>query len=145
VATVGGTAEAFALAEPALKAFAAPLLHMGPLGSGMQTKLMLNMLQYGLAVLGFETGSLLRAAGIDNNAFVEAFRARDLMGPNLIDYLSVAGSSFEASGMTLDAIGRYGVKDLPAALALGTELNVALPTAEHNLKTLMAMTQNPAD
>ena len=85
VATLGGSEAACALAAPTLAAFAAPLLHVGPLGSGMQAKLMLNMLQYDLALIGFETGALLRAAGIDAGVFAESLRARQAVGPDVTD------------------------------------------------------------
>jgi 3-hydroxyisobutyrate dehydrogenase len=133
VSMVGGDAEAYAFARPLLESFSQPLMHMGPLGSGMQAKLARNMMHYCLALVAREGGRLAAASGIDRASFVELVRARDEIGPGFFDFLRVAASGPAREGEVLpeEAFAAYATKDLQAALALGEELGVDLPVAEH--------------
>jgi 3-hydroxyisobutyrate dehydrogenase len=141
VSMVGGDAEAFAAARPVLEAFSDPLLHMGPLGSGMQAKLARNMMHYCLALVAREGGRLAAAAGIDSEQFVQLVRARDDIGPGFYDFLRLAASGKHDPAKELPevAFAEYATKDLAAALELAGELQQSLPVAEyaHDLFTAL--------
>jgi 3-hydroxyisobutyrate dehydrogenase len=133
VSMVGGDAGAFATARPVLESFSEPLLHMGPLGSGMQAKLARNMMHYCLALVAREGGRLAAAAGIDGEQFVQLVRARDEIGPGFYDFLRLAASGGHDPATELPevAFAEYAAKDLAAALELAEELHQSLPVAEH--------------
>jgi 3-hydroxyisobutyrate dehydrogenase-like beta-hydroxyacid dehydrogenase len=132
VSMVGGDAEAYAFARPLLESFSRPLMHMGPIGSGMQAKLARNMMHYCLALVAREGGRLAAAGGLDAAKFVELVRARDEIGPGFFDFLRIAASGPAAEGEVLpeEAFAAYATKDIQAALELGGEMGVALPVAE---------------
>jgi 3-hydroxyisobutyrate dehydrogenase len=132
VAMVGGDAEAFAIAEPVLRAFASPVLHMGPLGRGMAAKLARNLVIYSDWMVAWEGARLARAAGVDLDAFVEAVEASDrFVDPHMSLVQRRIGLETDDPGAegVAAAIYEYGVKDLAAALELGEELGLDLPAA----------------
>jgi 2-hydroxy-3-oxopropionate reductase len=69
---VGGTAEGFALAEPALSAMGATIVHVGPAGSGQLVKAANQLIIAGTLEVLAEALVLLQAAGVDRAAAVEA-------------------------------------------------------------------------
>jgi 3-hydroxyisobutyrate dehydrogenase-like beta-hydroxyacid dehydrogenase len=62
---VGGTADAVAHAGPALETYGDPVLHMGPLGSGLRTKLVNNALNAAHFALAHDALALGEALGLD--------------------------------------------------------------------------------
>ena len=72
---VGGRDEAVAQARPVLETYGDPVLHMGPLGAGLRTKLLnnaLNAAHFALAHDAIEIGTEL---GLDPDALGEALRS----------------------------------------------------------------------
>ena len=68
----GGTAEAMALAEPIMKAYAARIVHVGPDGSGQLTK-MVNQIAIAGVLQGLsEAVHFTQAAGLDPDKVLEA-------------------------------------------------------------------------
>jgi 3-hydroxyisobutyrate dehydrogenase len=68
----GGTAEAMAVAEPIMKAYAARIVHVGPDGSGQLTK-MVNQIAIAGVLQGLsEALHFTRAAGLDSSKVLEA-------------------------------------------------------------------------
>jgi 3-hydroxyisobutyrate dehydrogenase len=95
---VGGSAEGVERARPVLETYGNPVLHMGPLGSGLRTKLINNLLnaaQFGLAHDAMAVG---QALGLDPQ----------LLGPALT---SGSGRSFSLEVLvglgSLDAIAGH--------------------------------------
>ena len=68
----GGTAEAFAAAEPLMRAYGARIVHVGPAGSGQLTK-MVNQIAIAGVVQGLsEALHFAKAAGLDTGKVFEA-------------------------------------------------------------------------
>jgi len=68
----GGTEEAFAAAEPLIRAYAARIVHVGPAGSGQLTK-MVNQIAIAGVVQGLsEALHFAKAAGLDTDKVFEA-------------------------------------------------------------------------
>jgi 2-hydroxy-3-oxopropionate reductase len=69
---VGGSAEAFALAQPVLTAIGSTIVHVGPPGSGQLVKAANQLIIAGTLEVLAEALVLLQAAGVDRAAAVEA-------------------------------------------------------------------------
>jgi 2-hydroxy-3-oxopropionate reductase len=69
---VGGSAEAFGLAHPALSAMGSTIVHVGPPGSGQLVKAANQLIIAGTLEVLAEALVLLQAAGVDRAAAVEA-------------------------------------------------------------------------
>jgi 3-hydroxyisobutyrate dehydrogenase len=71
----GGTAQAFALAEPLMKAYAARIVHVGEAGAGQTTK-MCNQIAIAGVIQGVaESLRFAQAAGLDTDKVFEAISA----------------------------------------------------------------------
>jgi 3-hydroxyisobutyrate dehydrogenase len=133
VALVGGAADVVELARPVLEGFASPVMHMGPLGAGMQAKIARNVIQWTEWLVAWEAAVLARAAGIDVQQLVAAVRASKQFS---LDDLALIeqGVGLDADGPRTEALSQermehrvvLGHKDLRAALALAAELGVQL-------------------
>jgi 3-hydroxyisobutyrate dehydrogenase-like beta-hydroxyacid dehydrogenase len=143
VAMVGGDESVVERIRPVLDAFSSLVVHMGPLGAGLQAKLARNLVQYGSWLAAYEAQLLAEAAGIELSKLARVIRESDK---------KIGGAStlmFRPSAMPFgpdDDAGLVGAmrrgselahKDLQAALELGRRLGVALPLA--------AMTEARAD
>jgi 3-hydroxyisobutyrate dehydrogenase len=131
-AMVGGDDEAFALARPALAAFANPVVHMGGVGMGMAAKLARNVIVYADWFVAWEASRLAIAAGVELAAFVEVVEASDRwVGSHM--YLAKQGIGLgggaNAAAPQGSVVAEYARKDLAAALELADELGVKLPGA----------------
>jgi 3-hydroxyisobutyrate dehydrogenase-like beta-hydroxyacid dehydrogenase len=69
---VGGTDDAVARARPMLETYGDPVLHMGPLGSGLRTKLVNNALNAAHFALAHDALALGEALGLDATKLGEA-------------------------------------------------------------------------
>jgi 3-hydroxyisobutyrate dehydrogenase-like beta-hydroxyacid dehydrogenase/alkylhydroperoxidase/carboxymuconolactone decarboxylase family protein YurZ len=74
VALIGGEEAVVARVTPLLETFSKLVLHMGPLGAGMQTKLARNVVTYGGWLVADEAARLIDRLGIDRELFVRAVR-----------------------------------------------------------------------
>ena len=72
---VGGTNDAFVRARPVLDTYGDPVLHMGPLGSGLRTKLMNNALNAAHFALAHDAMALGEALGLDAARLGDALRS----------------------------------------------------------------------
>lgn len=133
VTMVGGEQADFEFALPALQAFGEPLAYMGPLGSGMRTKLARNLIHYCSVAVAWEGARLVLAgdSGIDIDRFADLVRAREQIGPNAVDYFAGRkGAPVEFDGTPADRrFAAFAHKDLTAALELADELGLDLPEA----------------
>lgn len=136
VALVGGDDDTVELARPVIESFSSPMLHMGPLGSGMRAKLARNAIVFGCWYAVSEAARLAAAAGIDIDKLVEASEAADRWSGGamaLIGRHRIRPDNFDASDEASVALRKgfagYAHKDVRAALELAAELGVELPGA----------------
>jgi 3-hydroxyisobutyrate dehydrogenase len=137
VVLAGGSEQALAAARPVLEAFAEPLLHMGPLGAGMQAKLARNLMHYSGWYAAWEAARVATACGIDVEKLVEAHRISNEIssggGTSLLTRGIGPGTpdiKDEASMAARRASADFARKDLGYVLELATELGIPLPGAE---------------
>ncbi|WP_024804552.1 NAD(P)-dependent oxidoreductase [Nocardia sp. BMG51109] len=117
----GGTEEAVGRARKALSAYADPILHVGPPGSGQRVKLVNNALfaaQIGLVADAVRFGTQL---GLDESALLTALPHASSSGRALTSIASKgAVDAFRAS------VGEFLTKDVTVARRLATELDADL-------------------
>jgi 3-hydroxyisobutyrate dehydrogenase-like beta-hydroxyacid dehydrogenase len=136
VILAGGDEAALEAVRPVLETFAAPLMHMGPSGTGMQAKLARNVIHYGTWHTAWEGARLAAACGIGLDKLIDAVRASDVWSGGTMGLLAEGFGPGPVDRGDDDALhfARYvaGVarKDLDAALELAAEVGVDLPGAE---------------
>ena len=86
---VGGTDDAVAAARPFLRTFGNPIFHLGPLGSGMRTKLINNALNAAQFALAHDAMALGAALGLDTAALGDALKSGSGRSFSLETYLMV--------------------------------------------------------
>jgi len=121
---VGGEAAAFERAKPVMQTYGGLVLHLGPLGSGMDAKLAINMLRYIVMAASQEAALLAERTGVGAHlaqlvAHVEANR---FVG-NLARLAEIPLQNRQS-----DAV--LAQKDLRAAIARGAQVGLKLPSAE---------------
>jgi 3-hydroxyisobutyrate dehydrogenase-like beta-hydroxyacid dehydrogenase len=124
---VGGDGRVIERVRAVLDAFGDPVVVMGGLGSGMAAKLARNLLHYCSALVDWEAARLASDAGVDIESFARFIKSAETKGVGRMGYVTPATRHGVLSPPL--RLARYGHKDLQAALALGQELNVELPTA----------------
>jgi 3-hydroxyisobutyrate dehydrogenase len=72
---VGGTDDAAARARPVLETYGDPVFHMGPLGSGLRTKLLNNSLNAAHFALAHDAFAVGAALGLDPTSLGDALRS----------------------------------------------------------------------
>lgn len=127
VVMVGGDAQAFERACPVMETYGGLVLHLGPLGSGLDGKLAINLLRYLCMAAGQEATILAEQAGLGDvmGKLVTHSEANRYVG-NLARLRGMA--EIPDSQRRKDA--EVAQKDLRAAIARGHELGVVLPSAE---------------
>jgi 3-hydroxyisobutyrate dehydrogenase-like beta-hydroxyacid dehydrogenase len=137
VTLVGGEKQDVDNILPVLNEFSKLVLHMGPSGAGMATKIARNIIVYGVWRVVYESGLLAEAAGVDLQQLAQAVQTSDPHGTLSTYWLTHRGTvkphpeDAKAATARAHALARLWHKDLQAALELGHELGVTLPlTAE---------------
>lgn len=110
---VGGEEKWLARARPALQAFSAQVLHLGPPGSGQIAKTINNLLLWASMTANFEALSLAKRLGADIPRLVEA-----------LGHGSGANWSLSRWGKST---GKWSEKDMDVALDLAQAAKVPLP------------------
>jgi 3-hydroxyisobutyrate dehydrogenase len=121
---VGGDPDAFAEAKPVLDTYGSLVVHLGPLGAGLDAKLALNLLRYLGYLAGQESARLADRAGIPAATMREI--ARHTGATNLVGDISKGRSPEDYERRLNNA--ETAQKDLDAALARAAELQLELPT-----------------
>lgn len=154
VTMVGGDERTLAHARPVLDDFAKDVVHCGPLGAGMVTKVARNVVTYGSWRAVAEAASLASAGGVDPNILLRVIDTADPDGATLLSLLRMQhldddgaiamarrigpSQQQELDGprarAAVDALVR-GIaplldKDLAAAQQLAGALDVDLPLAD---------------
>jgi 3-hydroxyisobutyrate dehydrogenase-like beta-hydroxyacid dehydrogenase len=109
----GGTAEAFEKAKPALSAFGAKVMHVGPSGMGQLTKTTNNMLLWACMAANYEVLSFAKKMGADIPKLVDALK-----------YSSGANWSLEKWGR---GTAKWVEKDMDVALDLAQTAKAPVP------------------
>jgi 3-hydroxyisobutyrate dehydrogenase len=129
VTMVGGPEDAVRAVTPVLEAFSRAVVHCGPLGAGMTTKLARNAITYATWAAVREATSLAAAGGVSPSTLLHVLEsADDAVSPLLhlqlkaVDYTIAEEQQAWAAGLA--------DKDLAAAQELGAELGVELPIVE---------------
>jgi 3-hydroxyisobutyrate dehydrogenase-like beta-hydroxyacid dehydrogenase len=132
VVLAGGDETLVEAIRPVLEEFSKLVLYMGPLGSGMATKIARNVITYGTWRIAYEAGMLAEKAGVSLHRLVQAVRTSDPQGRLATFWLergSVAALPPEAVDAHRNASFVSGLlhKDLEAALALASHYGVSIP------------------
>jgi 3-hydroxyisobutyrate dehydrogenase len=137
VVLAGGPKHTVERVRPALEAFADPLLHMGPLGAGMQAKLARNLMHYSGWYAAWEAARIAAACGIDVQKLVEAHlisNQRSGGGATNLLTRGIGPGPADPADKTSMAARRqsaaFAKKDLSYVLELAHELGIPLPGAE---------------
>ncbi|UIX29136.1 NAD(P)-binding domain-containing protein [Streptomyces sp. GQFP] len=131
VAILGGDQDVVDQALPVLAGWAKKVVHCGPLGAGMATKIARNVVTYGGWSIVAEAVALAEAAGVDPARLTEVIDTADPGGRTLLQLL---GLRIAGEGALPDAMAAkvepLMTKDLDAARALAAELGVAVPLVD---------------
>ncbi len=135
VTMVGGPAEVLERARPVLDAFSAEVVHAGPLGAGMQLKLVKNLGSYLVLCAANETMRFADALGIPADAvnhvnesshMLDQFWTMTVERPTNRPLAADASTTEVTQARELAALCR---KDLAAIIALGDRVGEDLPAA----------------
>ncbi len=137
---VGGDADTFAAARPALEAMGSKVVHAGPLGAGTRMKLARNLIHFVAFTAVTEAQRLAEAAGLDLVALGDVVRHTDAItgGPGAIMHRAttapIAPDDFWHG--VFSHVAALGEKDLGLAVSLADELGVDVPLARAALPRL---------
>jgi 3-hydroxyisobutyrate dehydrogenase len=110
---VGGPAEALDRCRPVFETFGAPILHLGPLGSGQVAKVLNNLVFTAQVAVGLDTFRFAQGLGVDREAMAEVL-AHGSGGSRAAAILAMTG--FDTAGIATAA--DLLRKDVDIALAL---------------------------
>ena len=133
---VGGERAAFERARPALDAIGGLVLHLGPLGAGLDAKLVRNAIIYQQYVAGYEGFLLAESLGIPRASLRSILEHTGVLAANLDSFLGERGSmqplgSDESERRRFfELTAAIARKDLAAALARAREVGLELPATE---------------
>jgi 3-hydroxyisobutyrate dehydrogenase-like beta-hydroxyacid dehydrogenase len=129
VAMIGGPDEDVATARPVLDDFAKAVVHCGPSGSGMTTKIARNLIQYGCWAVVDEAANLAAANGVSLQTLLSVMREADSDGKQTLRLLDVRAAGITVPSDYADRAAALSDKDLDAAAELGEALSIPTPLA----------------
>ncbi|MCV7290732.1 NAD-binding protein [Mycolicibacterium wolinskyi] len=145
VAMVGGDDHTVRRAMPVLDDFAKKVVHCGPLGAGMATKIARNVVTYGTWRVMHEAAELASSAGVDPETLKTVIEEADPDGTTMFTLLGRT----EGTKAFAPQILRLMDKDLAAAQELAAEGRVAVPVVdavrEQGTDTLGIDAEKPSD
>ncbi|MCV7104871.1 NAD-binding protein [Mycolicibacterium chitae] len=130
VAMVGGDDDSVRRAMPVLADFAKKVVHCGPLGAGMATKIARNVLTYGSWRAAHEAAALAEAAGVDPRVLIDVVEEADPTGATTFAWLRNRVDSPELAAEAGPQVLRLMDKDLSAAQSLAAQRGVEVPMVE---------------
>jgi 3-hydroxyisobutyrate dehydrogenase-like beta-hydroxyacid dehydrogenase len=136
VAMIGGPDEAVGMVRPVLDDFAKSVIHCGPVGSGMTTKIARNLIQYGCWAVLDEAANLAAANGVSLETLLTMIREADPDGNQTLRLLGVRAAGITVPPDYADRAAALADKDLDAAADLAAALGVSAPLARA-IKPLM--------
>lgn len=130
VAMVGGADHIVHRAMPVLEDFAKRVVHCGPLGAGMATKLARNVITYGNWRVAHEAAELARGAGVDPQTLMEVVEEADPQGAMLFNWLRHRTTAPEIVEQAGPRVLNLMTKDLDAARELADEVGADVPVVQ---------------
>ncbi|WP_328608554.1 NAD(P)-dependent oxidoreductase [Amycolatopsis sp. NBC_00345] len=130
VAILGGDADVVERARPVLADFAKRVVHCGPPGAGMATKIARNVITYGSWTVVHEAVTLARAAGVDPATLVEVIETADPAGATLLSWLRDQIAEHPVNRPVVPQVEVLLDKDLAAAQELAGELGLSVPLVD---------------
>jgi 3-hydroxyisobutyrate dehydrogenase-like beta-hydroxyacid dehydrogenase len=130
VAMLGGDEATVATAMPVLSDFAKDVVHCGPLGAGMATKIARNVITYGTWRAVHEAATLVESAGVDPRKLINVVEDADPDGTTLFSWLRHQLSGAEEIRAMVPQVQRLMDKDLAAAQELAVHNNIRIPLVE---------------
>ncbi len=137
VAILGGPDDVVARARPVLEDFAKKVVHCGPLGAGMATKIARNVVTYGTWRAVREASVLAAASDVDVERLLEVIETADPEGTTLLSWQRRLLDAEHAGGPAVAdvaALARQVAvllhKDLAAAQELAATTGVELPLVD---------------
>ncbi|MGW6356393.1 NAD(P)-binding domain-containing protein [Streptomyces sp. NPDC055092] len=152
VAIIGGEQPVVDHARPVLDDWAKKVVHCGPLGAGMATKIARNVVTYGTWRTVTEAAALAAAAEVEPARLAEVIDTADPEGRTLLQLLRMRAIDGTLPETVARQIEPLMTKDLDAARDLAATLGVDTPLvdvtraqAEHTLGLDAAPTPSAAD
>jgi len=140
VAILGGAEHTVERAMPVLVDFAKCVVHCGPLGAGMATKIARNVITYGTWRAVHEASTLAEAAGVDPAKLLTVIDEADPEGATLLSWQRMRLAGKPETLAMVSQVERLLDKDLAAAQELAGRVGVAVPLVdvarEHGKETL---------
>lgn len=130
VAILGGDAAVVERACPVLVDFAKEVVHCGPLGAGMATKIARNVVTYGCWRAVHEASTLAAAAGVDPAKLMTVIDSADPDGATLLSWLRMRTAATPKVRALVPQVERLMDKDLAAAQDLAGTLGVDIPLVD---------------
>lgn len=130
VAMVGGDEHTVRLATPVLADFAKKVIHCGPLGAGMATKIARNVVTYGSWRVAHEAVELAAAAGVDSNVLMSVIEEADPDGKTMFSLLRNRASMPSLVADHAPQMLHLLDKDLAAAQKLAHEYDLDVPVVD---------------
>lgn len=130
VAIVGGEQSVVDHARPVLDDWAKKVVHCGPLGAGMATKIARNVVTYGTWRTVTEAAALAAAAEVEPARLAEVIDTADPEGRTLLQLLRMRGADGTLPEPVARQIEPLMTKDLDAARDLAAALGVDTPLVD---------------
>jgi 3-hydroxyisobutyrate dehydrogenase-like beta-hydroxyacid dehydrogenase len=120
---VGGAPDDVAAAEPVLKAMAASIMHLGPVGAGMGAKIVVNAVMHAVMVVLIEAGAMAAKLGLPMQTLADILKREEgLMRPLTHRVQERIMEGNYAGGMSVS----NARKDSVLAIATAQELGIPL-------------------
>ncbi|WP_099021166.1 NAD(P)-binding domain-containing protein [Mycolicibacterium palauense] len=130
VAMLGGDADTVRRARPVLEDFAKQVVHCGPLGAGMATKIARNVITYGSWRAVQEAADLAAAAGVDPQTLIDVVGEADPDGATLFTWLRNRAGRPDHVAEVAPQVQRLMDKDLAAAQDFAAGHGLAVPLVD---------------
>jgi 3-hydroxyisobutyrate dehydrogenase-like beta-hydroxyacid dehydrogenase len=130
VAILGGDGSTVERAMPVLADFAKQVVHCGPLGAGMATKIARNVITYGTWRAVYEASTLAEAAGVDPAKLITVIEAADPEGATLFSWQRMRLAAKDETRALVPRVERLLDKDLAAAQELAEQVSVPVPLVD---------------
>jgi 3-hydroxyisobutyrate dehydrogenase-like beta-hydroxyacid dehydrogenase len=130
VAILGGDESTVDKARPVLADFAKEVVHCGPLGAGMATKIARNVITYGTWRAVYEASTLAEAAGVDPAKLLTVIEEADPTGTTLFSWQRNRLAGNAEMRAIVPQVERLLDKDLAAAQELAAHVGVRVPLVD---------------
>jgi len=132
---LGGESEVIERCRPVFERFGEKIIHAGTLGAGIALKLCNNLMSYAAFVAIHEAANLAQACGLSVDLLREVGESNGVVTSQMWQFLSSRNGLFEQfpgeRGEQIFApFAALGEKDLEAALATASPLDLEMPGAE---------------